>query len=81
MSSLLLINTQITHSVPGGAQGHVLQGWFLDWFDSIVVLVELSGYFVLANHYSTGICTNWYGMGLYHYSLQARRWIRLTSAS
>ena len=69
MSSLLRIITQITHRVPEGAQGHVWQGWFLDWFDSNVVLVELSGYFVLANHYSAGICTYWYGMGLHHHRL------------
>ena len=42
----------LTHRVPEGAQGHVRKGWFLDRFDRNVVLVELSGYFMLANYCS-----------------------------
>jgi hypothetical protein len=34
-----------------------------------VVLVELSGYFMLANYCSAGLCTNWNGMGLHHHRL------------
>ena len=70
MNSLL---RSMTHRVPEGAEGHVRQGWFLDRFDSNVVLVELSGYFVLAHHYSARICTYWYSMGLHHHRLDRPR--------
>ena len=65
------------------SSGSCPAGWFLDWCDSNVVLVELSGYFVLANHYSAGICTYWSCMGLHHHGQRwrARRWLRLTSTS
>ena len=64
--SLTALLRIFTYRVPEGAQGHVRQGWLLDWSPCHVALAEPLVDVEFSWHYSAGVFTyaSGYGMGL-----------------